>query len=795
MPKKLNRFILMINFIIIILFFSSCNHKKDNSLEESDSNVDMISEDDESDSDSLSSDGSALIKTENPKIEFVQQDYFYKDTVYIEIVSDKSCDIYYTMDGSDPDRTKELYRDKIKLTSYDTTTLYCIKAKGYYEDGSETETIVHSYFVGKDVHNRFDTLVFSVISDPYNLYDYEYGILIEGKLRDDFIKKNPFKLIEPPDPANYNIRGRESEREVYLEILEPDGTMVAGQKAGIRVYGGWSRANLQKSLKIFARKAYDQVNNKLRYEFFPHRRAASGDGTLITSFKRLVLRNCGNDNGFAFIRDELFHTLAGQAGFMDYQAVRPAALFINGDYRGHLWLHEVYCDEYFEEHYGEYTGGFEILEGGETYKKVDEDKANSYAIHDYEEAYSYGHMDLTDDAVYKQLCEVIDVENYLTYYALQIYIANEDWPHNNYKVYRYYAADGEEYREAPFDGKWRYLLHDLDFSFGIYGTDPSWDNLAKFASKSGNIRKESPLFNQLMQREDCKEFFVKKTLDLINGAFSPKNLNKVVDEMNSSRMNEQKRMYDKNLIADWVNLNHLPDRIEQIKHFNSKRILFIFRKYREFFDLGEPYRLKVKPADGGGMRINGIETDSDFEGRYYPDYETVISPILPAGEELDYWLVNGEKAYDTQLIINPSMIVDGKVEVTYEFKKRAENPKIIISEICSEGDKDYIILHNPYKDDISLLGYSITDDKNKPGKLILPAKTLKKGESLKILGESNRDTSSTDIVRAGFNLKDGETVALYLNGEVIDEVTIPDLKKGSVYVRDMKNMRFYEVRK
>ena len=49
---------------------------------------------------------------------------------------------------------------------------------------------------------------------------------------------------------------------------------------------------------------------------------------------------------------------------------------------------------------------------------------------------------MTDDAVYKKLCEVIDVENYISYYALQIFIGNEDWPHNNYKVYRYYAAEG-----------------------------------------------------------------------------------------------------------------------------------------------------------------------------------------------------------------------------------------------------------------------------------------------------------------------------------------------------------------
>jgi len=821
MPKYISKLIPLIIVIALMFCFSSCGYKNGAGPDDTGSKFNISPENKISDvnnksydnkisdinttSDNTSSDsnipsdtglaGRPLTGVKKPGIAFVQQDYFYKDTVYIEIESDRPCEIFYTMDGSDPDRTKEPYTDKIKLDSGEETVLYCIKAKGYYDDGTETDTIVHSYFVGRDVNNRFNTLVFSIISDPYNLYDYEYGILVEGKLRDEFIRNNPYKIIEPPDPANYNIRGRESEREVYLEVLEPDGSVVISQKAGIRVYGGWSRANIQKSLKIYARKEYDPVNNKLRYEFFPDRKASGGDGTLITSFKRLVLRNCGNDNGFAFIRDELFHTLAGQAGYMDYQAVRPSALFINGEYRGHFWLHEVYCDEYFEEHYGEYAGKFEILEGGETFKKADEDEDNSYAIADYEKAYSYAYKDLTDDRIYRELCELIDVENYLTYYAFQIYIGNEDWPHNNYKAYRYYAAEGEEYREAPFDGKWRYLLHDLDFSFGIYGTDATWDNLAKFAGKSGEFKNEAPLFSRLMQREDCREFFVKKTLDLINGAFSPKNLNKVVDDMNASRMNEQTRMYDKKLVADWVLLTHLPGRIEQIKRYNSNRILFVLSKYRVFFGLGQVYRLKVKPAGGGGVKINGIETYTDFEGRYFPDYDTLITPIVPAGKEFAYWLVDGKAVYAPELILNSSAAEGDVTEVVCVFKEKPENPKLIISEICSDGDKDYIMLYNPYEEDILLRGYSITDDKNEPGKLILPPRVIKKGEYLKILGEDNKETSYPGAVRAGFNLREGETVALFLNGELIDEVTIPDLKDGSIYARNMKNMRFYEIGK
>jgi hypothetical protein len=68
----------------------------------------------------------------------------------------------------------------------------------------------------------------------------------------------------------------------------------------------------------------------------------------------------------------------------------------------------------------------------------------------------------------------MDVENYLEYFAMNIYIGNEDWPHNNYRLYRYYPADGE--------GSVKHLLTEngdsiacMDFSFGIYGTGPTTD--------------------------------------------------------------------------------------------------------------------------------------------------------------------------------------------------------------------------------------------------------------------------------------------------------------------------------
>jgi hypothetical protein len=597
-------------------------------------------------------------------IAFSQTGYFYTDSVNVEILSNKPGKIYYTLDGTDPAKKQTLYSGPIRINTGSPVKATSVSAIAYFDDGTESDIITHTYFVGKKINSRFDTLIFSVTTDPYNLYDYNYGIFVEGKLRDDFIKQNPGVEINPNDPANFNMRGKDSEREVFLEVLEPNGKLVIGQAAGIRTYGGWSRARAQKSFKIYARKEYDENKNKLDYEFFPFR--TSADGNVIDTFKQVVLRNCGNDNGFGFVRDELFETLASQAGYKDYEAVRPAAVFVNGDYRGFFWLHETYCDEYFEDHYGKYDGSFEILEGGETYKVPNADGDNSDIISEYDDMYfTYSSMDLTDDTNYQNLCKVFDVENYLDYYALQVYIGNEDWPHNNYKTYRYYVADGEEYREAPFDGKWRFMLHDLDFSFGIYGTPATTDFLAKYFGVNGEIMDTAPIFGQLMRRPECRDIFVRKTLDLINGVFSEEQLYSELDRMHKEQANELSYTYNRGLLEDWVRPEYLDGNIDNIKSYTTTRASYVLNSYTDKFGYGDIYKLDVTPEQGCSVRINSYITDQAFEGHYYTDLDTMITAVLPEGRSVDYWLVNGEKVEGEVLVITTSMVKDLKAVVSF----------------------------------------------------------------------------------------------------------------------------------
>ena len=603
------------------------------------------------------------------EVSFSVENNFVSETTTLELSAKGAEAIYYTTDGKIPDETAQIYHSPITLRAGKNITAYSISARALYADGTWSDTSVRTYFAGQEVEERYDTLIFSITTDPYNLYDYEYGILVTGKIMDDYLLENPGAEIDGHTPANYGMRGKESERPVYVEVINSDGTLVLEQDAGVRVYGGWSRSNDMKSLKLFARKEYDEVNNKFRYPFFDT--ALDEGGKLVDSFKRLVLRAYGNDINFAFIREELFQTLAKQAGYVA-KSVRPAAVYVNGEYFGAYYLTEPYHESYFEEHYKKFDGVMEILEGGELFKEGESDGSNQYAVDDYVNMYDkYSQSDLTDEATYAELCTLMDVKNYIEYYAYEFYVGNEDWPENNYKAYRYYAAEGEEYSdEEPFDGKWRFLLHDMDFSTGIYGTGVTERYLAEFVGKLGEIGEECPMFCQLMRREDCQDIFIKKTLELLNGVFREDYLKEQLNIMHQERLNEQTHSMESGKIATWSDISHTEKNMSSLTSYMVKRGNYVYMNLYAFFGLDcKKYSMDLRVPENCNVTINGaFTTDRSFEALFYSKYDNTFVADSIDGKQFAYWLVDGVKHMEKELTVSEEMLNGTTVIVEAVFQ-------------------------------------------------------------------------------------------------------------------------------
>ena len=503
---------------------------------------------------------------------FSEADIFLAENTFIELSVHAKKDGYitYTLDGSEPTENSALYTEPILLvtTDKDAPNVYPFRSKVWYDDGSCSDSYVHTYFVSKNINERYSTVVFSINGDPLELTEEPNGILYG---------------------ENYKQRGRASERKVHIEALSSDGSLLFEQYAGVRVFGGSSREHAVKSLKLHARKEYEAGKGTFRTSVFG---STDINGDPITKYDKLVLRNGGDDFQSAFLRDELVQRLAGDAGFSVYEAVVPALAYVNGEYYGFYWLHESYCDKYFQNRNGKSDGEYIVLEGSERNKTITSDATEAAAAKEFNTLYkNYSTMDLRNDTAYEELCSLVDVESYLDYMSLNMYVANYDWPQGNYRCYRYYATDGEEYGTGDMDGRWRFLLHDTDVGFGTYQSSDDAGaarNDLKQVLSDPNSNRYSPLLAALLKRDDCKRYFIGKMLDYMNGAFSYENVCRVLDEMCAERDAELVYYYDRlNTLKDSFEIYARPARTElhitRIRSFAEQRPVYMTQYLEDFF--------------------------------------------------------------------------------------------------------------------------------------------------------------------------------------------------------------------
>ena len=179
--------------------------------------------------------------------------------------------IYYTLDGSEPDTTSHLYSTNPIII--DTTTV--IRARTIQNGYLPSKIVTQTFFIDENI-----TLpVISLSTDPANLWDDYTGIYTVGK--------NGIKG-RCGDIGNYN---QDWERPVHIEFYEANKMPKFSIDAGIKIHGGCTRKFSQKSLAIIARNKYGY--SRIPYKIFPNRR--------FDKYKSIILRMSGNDH---------YHTLS-----------------------------------------------------------------------------------------------------------------------------------------------------------------------------------------------------------------------------------------------------------------------------------------------------------------------------------------------------------------------------------------------------------------------------------------------------------------------------------------------------
>ncbi len=176
-----------------------------------------------------------------------------------------------------------------------------VRAKAYEAGLLPSEIVTHTYIFDAD----FDIATLSVVTDPPNLWDPDFGIY-----------------------KNYNERGDEWERPASIEFYESDNSLEFSCDVGLRIHGGVTRVFPKKSLRYYFRSEYGQ--STLNYRLFPNKN--------LNKFKRFVSSasfqdspsHSSYDTG-TLMRDPLAHAL-GRIYHKDLSlGTRPVALFLNGE--------------------------------------------------------------------------------------------------------------------------------------------------------------------------------------------------------------------------------------------------------------------------------------------------------------------------------------------------------------------------------------------------------------------------------------------------------------------------------
>lgn len=729
-----------------------------------------------------------VVIAEGDSIGFSHDADFYSENILLELSAKEGMQIYFTTDGSDPKAVPaQLYAEPIEINAGPEVTATTVKAISVSADGTSSKIHTRSFVSGTDVDERFseDTLVFVLSSDPYNLYDYEYGITVPGKIYDDYVKEHLGEEIPYNAPGNYYMSGREAERSMYVEVFESDGEQVISQAAGARVVGGYSRVVDQKSFRLIARKEYDPENGKFKYAFFDD--AVNSDGEPILEFDRITLRNGANDREFAGVRDELSQQLAQDYGFPCIQNTTPCAVFLNGEYYGYSWLHEAYHNDYLATQFGgnkDQYGIVENIEIPDIEELEEEGETIEQPLIDYLEMCEYYDKDLTNDRIFEEYCELVDVENLMQYYCMQIFISNKDWPGNNYKAFRYYPAEGEEITSEFMDGKWRFLFFDAEYGWGLYGEGFRYKTLTDLLN-GRHMSGESKALKALLARPDMQKLFANTMCDLTAYAFSTEHILEVLDDLCEISDPEQMYALELGITSEWARPHHFEESRQQIRDFAKARYDYVLNDMLSHFDLTlNMMDVSATGTEGADIYLNTQKSRNRVVyGTYFSECDVNLRAEVYEGYKFVKWVINDVEYTTPEVIITGDMAVNRNVYAKlYTEKVELHDAPLRISEVCTDKNAGWIKLYNPNADDITIKGLYMSDDELTPNEWSIPHVVIPAGGELLIVMKNNKSQEALMQIQANFSLKSRETVVLAdSDGNIIDSVTVPQLEEGDVY--------------
>ena len=309
-------------------------------------------------------------------------------------------DIYYTLDGSQPDANSTLYTGPISFSASGVLRAVAL------EEGKLPSPVATWSYILNEGHSL---PVVSLVVDPTPM----------------FVSYEGFKgIYSIPSQARID-----PEIDASMAFFEPGGGCAAD--CTLELHGASTRNTREKkSMKLTFR---GNTGGELYYDIF-------GDGE-ITRFHSLTLRS-GYMSDSTLLRDPLCDEVAALCSDNVLTLKnRYCVLYINGEYWGIYSLREAYSTVYAADHLG----------ADEDETAVCRSPVRSWFNEDMVALFARLGARPAPEVGFETIRAAIDLESLADWMVLEAYFGNYDLPGN----IRYIRANGE--------GLWHYAFFDLDF--------------------------------------------------------------------------------------------------------------------------------------------------------------------------------------------------------------------------------------------------------------------------------------------------------------------------------------------
>ncbi len=612
---------------------------------------------------------------------------FYTESVMLALYANVTgASIYYTTDCTDPDTSDLLYQAPIEISA---TTI--IRAKLIKEGALDSPVLTMSLIMEE---TDYENPVVSLVAEPDALFGSRGIISYTSAL----------------------------EVAANMEYIE-GGRVLFREGAGIQLHAPGKAKPY--SLRLFARTRYG--NSWFDYSFF------NEEGP--DKFKRLILRNSGNDNvnkalTNVHFRDPLIHTIGKLSNRRPMiSESKPVNVFLNGNYHGLFNLREREDRYYIETHTG-VTENYDFIElefGYYANRHVIEGSYDSW-----NELLTFVDTtgDLSSETDFNIVKEMVDLDNFTDYWITEVFVGNYDWISNNMKFWK------------AQNGKWQWLYWDTDHGLGLKYSNfgnVDWNTLywsLTFSDRAWANGYNNILIRNLLINEAYKDHFITRFTQLLSTSFSKEATLPLLDSM--------KRLYQKDMInhtqhwgrsmTDWENAIHL------VEDYLSRRPDFVLGHIQDFFGLQNPVPLSisVEPPGAGTIFFSGLDIGSKpMKGKFFPGMSYQLQSSSVPGYSLDLW-----KPFESNESSIDFLLTDSMEIVAYFLPDDLSFP-IQLCEVYSNNRDaydtgDWIEFYYYGSDSLNLEGWTITGDQNQLLYTFVENTSIKPGQRFLVVEDEER---------------------------------------------------------